>query len=409
MSHAEALKVNDLSRKSRASLVRNKFLDLHNQEPLMVRSPGRINLIGEHTDYNDGFVMPAAIDRDIIFAVGFSEEPHSTLFSIRHNELIPFDISHPYKVPEPLWPNYLLGVARRFLDRGYQLKNIHCVVGGDVPTGAGLSSSAALECGFAFALDHLHLFNTPKLELIYMAQWAEHNYVGVKCGIMDQFSSMMGAEGNAFVLDCRSLSYHYFPVDLKDYSIVLCDTMVKHSLADSAYNKRREECEQGVSILRSHFHGVKSLRDVSADMIESHRSEFSEKVYNRCTYIVAENKRVLDASEDLKKGDMRSFGKKMYATHDGLSRLYEVSCPELDFLVDEAKKLDYVVGARMMGGGFGGCTINLVAKTKVDSFIAVLRDAYVKNFNHEMNAYIVAIRNGTSILNPSDLAINTIL
>ncbi|HMG89767.1 MAG TPA: galactokinase [Chryseolinea sp.] len=409
MSHAEAMKANDLSRKTRANLVRNKFLDLHNQEPLLVRSPGRINLIGEHTDYNDGFVMPAAIDRDIVFAVGLSEEAHSTLFSIRHNELIPFDISQPDKVAEALWPNYLLGVARRFLDRGFQLKNIHCVVGGDVPTGAGLSSSAALECGFAFALDQLHSFNTPKLELIHIAQWAEHNYVGVKCGIMDQFSSMMGADGQAFVLDCRSLSYHYFPVDLKDYSIVLCDTMVKHSLADSAYNKRREECEQGVSILRSHFPEVKSLRDVSVDMIEGHRSELSEKVYNRCTYIVAENKRVLDASEDLKKGDMKSFGKKMYATHDGLSRLYEVSCPELDFLVDEAKKLDYVAGARMMGGGFGGCTINLVAKKKVDSFIATLRDAYVKNFNHEMSAYIVAIRNGTSVLNPSDLAVNTIL
>jgi galactokinase len=409
MSHAEALKANDLSRKTRANLVRNKFLDLHDQEPLLVRSPGRINLIGEHTDYNDGFVMPAAIDRDIVFAVGFSDDAHSTLFSLRHNELIPFDISTPDKITEALWPNYLLGVARRFLDLGFQLKNIHCVIGGDVPTGAGLSSSAALECGFAFALDQLHSFNIPKLELIHIAQWAEHNYVGVKCGIMDQFSSMMGAEGKAFVLDCRSLSYHYFPVDLKDYSIVLCDTMVKHSLADSAYNKRREECEKGVSILRTHFPEVKSLRDVSANMIEDHRSELSEKVYNRCTYIVAENKRVLDASEDLKKGDMRSFGKRMYATHDGLSRLYEVSCPELDFLVDEAKKLDYVAGARMMGGGFGGCTINLVAKTKVDPFITTLRDAYVKNFNHEMNAYIVAIRNGTSILNPTDLAINTIL
>ena len=176
MSHAEALKANDLSPKTRANIVRNKFLDLHNQEPLLVRSPGRINLIGEQTDYNEGFVMPAAIDRDIVFAVGFSDEPHSTLYSIRHNELIPFYISQPHKVPEPLWPNYLLGVARRFLDKGYELKNIHCVVGGDVPTGAGLSSSAALECGFAFALDQLHSFNVPKLELVHMAQWAEHNY-----------------------------------------------------------------------------------------------------------------------------------------------------------------------------------------------------------------------------------------
>jgi galactokinase len=409
MSHAEALKANDLSQRTRANLVRSKFLDLHNQEPLLVRSPGRINLIGEHTDYNEGFVMPAAIDRDIVFAVGFSDEPHSTLYSIRHNELIPFHISQPHKVPEPLWPNYLLGVARRFLDKGYNLKNIHCVVGGDVPTGAGLSSSAALECGFAFALDQLHSFNVPKLDLVHMAQWAEHNYAGVKCGIMDQFSSMMGAEGKAFVLDCRTLSYHYFPVDLKDYSIVLCDTMVKHSLANSAYNKRREECEQGVSILRKYFPTIRSLRDVSLQMIEDHRNEFSDTVYDRCTYIVAENKRVLDASEDLKKGDMRAFGKKMYATHDGLSKLYEVSCPELDFMVNEARKYDFVAGARMMGGGFGGCTINLVAKTKVDWFIRTLREAYMKNFDHEMNAYIVGIKNGTSTLNLSDLTVNTIL
>lgn len=409
MSNAEATKANDLGRKTRASLVRNKFIDLHGQEPLLVRSPGRINLIGEHTDYNEGFVMPAAIDRDIVFAVGFSSEQHSTLFSIRHNELIPFDINRPDRVPEPLWPNYLLGVARSFLDRGYKMKNIHCVVGGDVPTGAGLSSSAALECGFAFALDQLHSFNVPKLDMVHMAQWAEHNYAGVKCGIMDQFSSMMGAEGKAFVLDCRSLSYHYFPVDLKDYSIVLCDTMVKHSLANSAYNERREECEQAVTILKKYYPKIHSLRDVSLDMIEEHRNEFPGKVYNRCTYIVAENKRVLDASEDLKKGDMLSFGKKMYGTHDGLSRLYEVSCPELDFLIDEARKLDYVAGARMMGGGFGGCTINLVAKTKVDTFISILREAYVTNFHHEMGAYVVAIRNGTSVLNPAELTVNTIL
>jgi galactokinase len=409
MSQVEALKANDLSPKVRASIVRNKFLKLYEQEPLLVRSPGRINLIGEHTDYNEGFVMPAAIDRDIVFAVGFSDEPHSTLFSIRHNELIPFDIAEPKKITEPFWPNYLLGVVRSFLDKGYTLKNIHCVVGGDVPTGAGLSSSAALECGFAFAVNQLHSFEIPKLELVHMAQWAEHHYVGVKCGIMDQFSSMMGAEGKAFVLDCRSLSYHYFPIDLKEYSIVLCDSMVKHSLADSAYNKRREECEEGVTILKTHYPQIRSLRDVSPDMVEAHHKELNEKVYNRCRYIVAENKRVLDASEDLKKGDLKSFGKKMYATHDGLSKLYEVSCPELDFLVDETRKLDYVVGARMMGGGFGGCTINLVSKTKVEEFISGIREAYAKSFRHEMNAYVVAIKNGTSVLHLPDQTTSTIL
>lgn len=403
MSNPEALKETGIRSKFRASSVRNKFLELYDQEPLLVRSPGRINLIGEHTDYNEGFVMPAAIDRNIVFAIGFTQEPYATLYSVKHDSLITFDIKDPAKIEEQLWPNYLLGVVRQFVDKGYRLKPFHCVVGGDVPTGAGLASSAALECGFAFALNHLHAFDIPKLQLVYMAQWAEHHYAGVKCGIMDQFASMMGAEGKAFVLDCRSLSHHYFPIDLKDYSIVLCDTMVKHSLANSAYNTRREECETGVSILRLHYPHIKTLRDATLDMINDHRKEFPEKVYDRCTYIVQENQRVLAASEDLKKGDLRSFGQKMYATHDGLSKLYEVSCAELDFLVQEAKKLEGVLGSRMMGGGFGGCTINIVLKSKVDSFISILHEGYQKNFQHEMHCYEVEVRNGTSIIEAENL------
>ena len=408
MSHPESLKEKDIRAKFRASKIRDKFIELYDQEPLLVRSPGRINLIGEHTDYNEGFVMPAAIDRSIVFAVGFSTEPDGSLYSVKHDELVRFDINNP-KITEHLWPNYLLGVVRQFVDKGYSLKPIHCVVDGDVPTGAGLSSSAALECGFAFALNHLHSFNIPKLELIHMAQWAEHHYVGVKCGIMDQFASMMGIEGKAFVLDCRSLSYHYFPIDLKDYSIVLCDSMVKHSLASSAYNKRREECEEGVLILKQHYHHIKSLRDATIDMIETHRGEFTEKVYNRCTYIVQENQRVLAAADDLEKGDLKSFGQKMYATHDGLSKLYQVSCPELDFLVDQSKKFEGVLGSRMLGGGFGGCTINIVLKTKADSFISTLRHAYQRNFQHEMNSYVVEVKNGTSIIEPATLNDTTIL
>jgi galactokinase len=410
MSHPEALKEEkDIRAKFQAGNIRNKFLELYNHEPLMVRSPGRINLIGEHTDYNEGFVMPAAIDRNIIFAIGFSDEPNATLYSVKHAEFVRFDMTNPTRVTETLWPNYLLGVVRQFVDKGYALQPIHCVVGGDVPTGAGLSSSAALECGFAFALNHLHSFNIPKLELIHIAQWAEHHFVGVKCGIMDQFSSMMGAEGKAFVLDCRSLSYHYFPIDLMEYSIVLCDTMVKHSLANSAYNTRREECEKGVSMLKPYYPHIRSLRDVTDHMIESHRTEFTEKVYNRCIYIVQENQRVLAAADDLKKGDLKSFGQKMYATHDGLSRLYEVSCAELDFLVSEAKKFGSVLGSRMMGGGFGGCTINIVLKTNVHAFISTLREAYRKNFQNDMNSYVVEIRNGTSILDPASFKETTIL
>lgn len=399
MSHSDTFEPKPVEIKA----IRDKFVDLYHAEPLMVRSPGRINLIGEHTDYNDGFVMPAAIDRDIIFAIGFSNDSRSTLYSVKHDESIDFDISNPLRITDPLWPNYLLGVVRRILDKGHTLKSIHCVVGGDVPTGAGLSSSAALECGFAFAMDHIHALRIPKFDLIHIAQWAEHHYAGVKCGIMDQFASMMGLDGHAFVLDCRSLSYTYFPIDLKDHAIVLCDTMVKHSLADSAYNTRREECEKGVWILKPLFPEVKSLRDVTQVMIERHRNTFPQKVYDRCTYIVQENQRVLDAAEDLKKGDLKAFGQKMYASHDGLSNLYEVSCPELDFLVAEAKKAEGVLGSRMMGGGFGGCTINLVARPNIDSFISKMSNAYLKSFQRQMNTYVVAIKNGTSLIDPADI------
>ncbi len=383
--------------------IRSKFLELFDTQPILVRSPGRINLIGEHTDYNDGFVMPAAIDRDIVVALDFSLDSHSTLYSVKHNEFFSFHTSDPAKVNSPLWANYLLGVVRQFADKGYAVKSFNCVIGGDVPTGAGLSSSAALECSFAFALDQLHHFNIPKQQLIFIAQWAEHHYAGVKCGIMDQFASMMGVDGKAFVLDCRSLEYHYFSIDLKESSIVLCDTMVKHSLASTEYNTRRMECEQGVQIIRQRYPHVNSLRDATIEMMERLRDEFPKKVYNRGTYIIQENQRVLDAAKDLENMDLQAFGSKMYETHHGLSRLYEVSCEELDFLVDESKKMKGVLGARMMGGGFGGCTINLVKKNEVHSFIGKMTKAYYEKFNCKMNTYEVAIKDGTGLIKPSDL------
>lgn len=402
MSHKETLKDIDERTASQASGIRERFIQLYKKEPLLVRSPGRINLIGEHTDYNEGFVMPAAIDREIVFAIAFSPEPTASIYSVKHDELISFDVDNPEVVTEPFWPNYLLGVARQFVDKGFRLQPFHCIVDGDVPTGAGLSSSAALECGFAFALNELHSHAIPRLELLHMAQWSEHHFVGVKCGIMDQFSSMMGAEGKAFVLDCRTLSYNYFPVDLKDYTIVLCDTMVKHSLANSAYNTRRHECEEGVSILKKYYPDIKTLRDVTASVIEIHGHELPEKVFDRCSFIVQENERVLGAAGDLEKGDLVSFGQKMYASHEGLSKLYEVSCAELDFLVAQAKTFNGILGSRMMGGGFGGCTINIVLKSKVDAFIDTLREAYLKNFQIEMRSYIVSLRNGTSTIDTSE-------
>ena len=378
--------------------VQARFQDLFDTQPILVRSPGRINFIGEHTDYNDGYVMPAAIDRQIVAAIDFSIDPHSTLYSVKHNEFFSFHTSDPARVKSPLWANYLLGVVKRFLDEGHAVKAFNCVIDGDVPTGAGLSSSAALECSFAFALNHLQGFDIPKLKLVQIAQWAEHNYAGVMCGIMDQFASLMGQEGKAFVLDCRSLEYKYFPVDLSETSIILCDSMVKHSLASTEYNTRRRECEEGVSILRKYYPDVNSLRDASIQMMEDHFAAFPRKVYDRCSYVIQENKRVLDASRDLDNRDLISFGKRMYETHHGLSELYEVSCDELDFLVEQAREIPAVIGSRMMGGGFGGCTINLVAKKDVPDFVRKITDAYRSRYKVEMKVYDVSISNGTGVV-----------
>lgn len=373
----------------------------------MVRSPGRINLIGEHTDYNDGFVMPAAIDKDIVFAIAPSDSDKSIVYSMKYDQQVQVNLQSPEKVVEPKWANFLLGVLFQIVQQGVTVKPFNCVFGGEVPLGAGLSSSAALECGFGFSLNELFHLDIPKINLIKMAQWAEHNFVGVKCGIMDQFASVMGKEGHVIVLDCRSLTYRYAPIDLKDYIIILCDTKVKHSLVDSEYNTRRTECETGVSILKKYYPQVNSLRDASIAMVEKHKHEMQGKVYNRCIYVVGEIARVQQASQDLDSGNLVAFGKKMYETHDGLSKQYEVSCKELDFLVEEAKKFNTVLGARMMGGGFGGCTINIVKKDAAEQFISHLTKAYRNAFSIDLQSYKVSIKDGTSVIsNPKVSTIN---
>jgi galactokinase len=378
--------------------IRSQFISLFHKEPLLVRSPGRINLIGEHTDYNDGFVMPAAIDKQIIFAIAPSDSGQSSVYAVRYKQQVTLDTENPQKVEKPAWANFLLGILHQLKKENMPVMPFNCVFGGDVPLGAGLSSSAALECGFAFALNELYQLNMPKMELIKIAQWSEHNYVGVMCGIMDQFASVMGKEDHVIVLDCRSLTYHYSPIDLKEHTIILCDTKVKHSLVDSEYNTRRSECETGVNTLKKYYAAVKSLRDVSMDMLDKHKHEFPGKVYNRCRYVVGEISRVQEASRDLENEDLKAFGKKMYETHEGLSTLYEVSCKELDFLVEEAKKSDAVLGARMMGGGFGGCTINIVKKEAAGKFTDHLTKVYKQAFSIDLETYVVRIKEGTSVL-----------
>lgn len=385
--------------------IQARFQELFRKEPLIIRAPGRINLIGEHTDYNDGFVMPAAVDKEIFFGIAASNDSRSVVYSLKYDERFEINLEDPRPIAEPRWANYLLGVLYQFKEHGYPVKPFSCVFGGNIPLGAGMSSSAALECGFATALSEYHLLNVPKLDIVTMSQWAEHHYVGVKCGIMDQFASVMSKAGHVIVLDCREMTHHYAPLDLKDYSIVLCDTKVKHSLVDSEYNRRRAECESGVRILQKYHPFVKSLRDVSMEMLTGHQDELQGKIYQRCRYVVAEIERVQVASEDLKRGDLVAFGKKMYETHEGLSKDYEVSCAELDFLVDQAKTSGYVIGARMMGGGFGGCTINLVKSEASKNFIEQMRVLYKTKFNIDMPAYRVKVVDGTGKVKDSDLVL----
>lgn len=380
-----------------SQVVQQKFQELYKSTPIVVRSPGRINLIGEHTDYNDGFVMPAAINYDTVFAIAEASDSISEVYSVKYNERYVVDLQNPTPVASPAWANYLLGVLKQFQMKGFQVKPFKCVFGGDVPLGAGLSSSASVECGFAYALNELNSSGLPRQTMIYMAQWAEHNFAGVKCGIMDQFASMMGKKGHVIVLDCRSMEYRYSPIHLPDYDIVLCDTKVKHSLVDSEYNSRRSECERGVAILQKHYPNVKSLRDVSVAMIENHKHEMTGKIYDRCIYIVEEIVRVQEASKDLDEDRLIEFGRKMYETHEGLSHKYEVSCEELDFLVDTARKFGKVIGARMMGGGFGGCTINIIPKAETGNFISFASTAYSEKFHHEMASYVVSVEDGTGI------------
>ncbi len=364
---------------------------------LIVRSPGRINLIGEHTDYNLGYVLPASIDKAIYIAISkrMDDEIHliagdlSSLFTTRLDSLHFTDMQ---------WPNYILGVVEQMQKMGYTLNGFNAVIAGDIPLGAGLSSSAAVECATTFALNELFTLGLSKLEMVKLSQKAENEFVGVQCGIMDQFASMFGKKDQLIRLDCRSLEYAYIPFQANEYQIVLFDTGVKHSLDSTEYNLRRQECEQGVSIIQSKYRHVSSLRDVSKLMMNDCLVSASKKIVMRCTYIVEEIERLQNACIDLLNHDFTSFGKKMFETHDGLSHLYEVSCLEADLLVALVRNNSAVVGARMMGGGFGGCTINIVKKEQTESLIHSVTKNYVNQVGRELQTYLVSIDEGTSLI-----------
>jgi galactokinase len=384
---------------SLSSRVKEKFKTVFAEsEPLIVRSPGRVNLIGEHTDYNNGFVLPAAINKAIYMAVS----PRSD----KELHLVSLDLDRTYLgsldklEPSPMhWPDYLLGVVQQLQGARHVPGGFNCVFGGDIPLGAGMSSSAALECATAFALNEMFGLKLDPLTMVKLSQKAENKFVGVQCGIMDQFASMFGRRNHVIRLDCQNLDYTYFPFNMDGIRIVLLDSNVKHSLASSEYNTRRQQCEAGVRLVQAKHPRVKSLRDIDLEMLDKYVAPAGELVYRRCRYVVEENSRLLAATEDLQKGDLAAFGQKMFATHEGLSRQYEVSCEELDFLVQQVQDDPAVIGARMMGGGFGGCTINLVKEEAIDALVERLSPVYRQAMSKELKAYVARIEDGTSIVN----------
>lgn len=362
----------------------------------MVVSPGRVNLIGEHTDHNLGFVLPAAVDKAIHLALRLRDDRRIRLFALDKGEAYQGSLD-ALLASELQWPNYLLGVFQEMKELGLKLRGVDCVFGGDVPIGCGLSSSAALEGGFAFGLEELMGYGMDRVALARLAQRAENRFVGVNCGIMDQFASLMGRERRLIRLDCRDLSFDYVPFEREDLRIVLCDSQVRRSLAGSEYNLRRAQCEEGVALLRLGQPEVWSLRDVSLELLEARRGELDPVVYRRCAYVVEENQRVIDACAALDRGDVAAFGAAMNASHEGLAHGYEVSCPELDVLAAAAQALPGVLGARMMGAGFGGCTINLVEAAAMPSFEAAMGRVYRERLGREPVLHVCRLRGGTEL------------
>ena len=374
--------------------LRTAFIERFSSNPVFYASAGRINLIGEHTDYNGGFVFPGAIDKYIMTAININGTDKVRLYSVDMNQYTEFGLREEDK-PAEQWACYVFGVCREVIKRGFEVKGFDAVFAGDVPLGAGLSSSAALESCFAYALNDL--FNDNKIsifELALIGQSTEHNYCGVNCGIMDQFASVFGKKGQLIRLDCRSLEYEYFPFDPQGYRLVLVDSVVKHELASSAYNKRRQSCENVVAALKEIHPEVELLRDADMDMLNEVKDKVSEEDYKRAKYVIEEKERVLAVCDALGKGDYETVGQKMYETHTGLSKEYEVSCEELDFLNDLAFDCG-VTGSRVMGGGFGGCTINLVKDDIYDKFVEDVTAKFTAKYGHAPEIYPVVISEGS--------------
>lgn len=378
--------------------IQSIFREKHGTAPLMVQSPGRINIIGEHTDYNDGFVLPGAIDRYIICAIAKNDTTDQcSVYAADMEGDCTFSLHDVKPSDKGSWKNYVLGVVAEIRKKGEQLSGFDIVFGGNIPKGSGLSSSAALENSIAFGLNSLFGLGMSRKEMMLLSQKAEHNFVGVQCGIMDQFASMQGQEDHVLLLDCRTLDFRPVQIDLGDYEILLINTNVKHSLADSAYNDRRNACEAGVKALRTVFPEIRALRDATEDHLDRIKNQIPEEVYTQCLYVIQENNRVQQAIEAIAQHNIRQLGALLFASHNGLQHQYQVSCPELDFLVEKARENPAIQGSRMMGGGFGGCTINIIKKGAAEAFVDSLREEYVRTFDKEPDTYSLALTKGTDV------------
>ncbi|AOW08966.1 galactokinase [Flavobacterium gilvum] len=385
--------MNDILIKKTTAFFQDKF---GNAPEKVVLSPGRINIIGEHIDYNDGYVLPAAIDKIICFAFAKNNTNTSKVVALDLNEEFEIDVTAEVKLDEVDWTNYIRGVINQLKINGFKFEGVNCVFSSNIPVGSGLSSSAALECGFLFGLNDIFNLNIKPIDIALLGQKSEH-WVGIKCGIMDQFSSVMGLEDKVIRIDCKSLEYEYHTADFNDYSLILFDSNVKHSLMTSAYNERRQQCEEGIAIAKANFPEIKSFRDCTEQTIIDLKDKMSHDVFRRSLFVVKEINRVIQACEALDNGNIELLGELMFATHDGLSKDYEVSCEELDLLVDLAKKETAVIGSRLMGGGFGGCTINLVKKGQEQQIKDKFSKLYREAFDIELKIYDVKIGNGTSL------------
>lgn len=376
--------------------IKQIFIHKYGSSPLLVRSPGRINIIGEHTDYNEGFVLPAAIDKSIYVAVAKRNDNRIELYSVDYNDS--FETSIDEIKPTKNWATYILGIAGELQAAGFAIGGFNLIIDGNIPIGAGLSSSAAIESAVVFALNELFEIGLSKMDMVLLAQKAEHNYAGVMCGIMDMFVSILGKKDHVIKLDCRSLEYTYLPLDLQDCKIVLINTNVKHSLASSAYNERTQQCQQGVKWVKALYPEANSLRDVTIEMLKKCVQPKDELIFSRCLFVLEENMRLQRACKYLEQGNIEQLGKLMFQTHNGLSNLYEVSCKESDYLINAVKNDSSVLGARMMGGGFGGCTINIIKSNSADQIIEKLAYYYKKDMQITLSAHFVKLESGTELL-----------